>query len=132
MSPAAAASLPIRTAREAADLLAPIFEGAARERLAILFLDSERRLVGRSETQGGDQAAIDLPLRPIIADALRFDASGLILAHNHPSGDPTPSDADITATRRLARVASELGIQVHDHLIFAADDCKSFRALGLI
>lgn len=122
----------IETARHAADLLAPTFAGALRERLAILYLDAERRALGVSETRLGEEAAVDLPLRPIFADALRLNAAGLILAHNHPSGDPAPSEADIAATRRLASVAAELGIQVHDHLIFAGGDCRSFRALGLL
>ena len=126
--------IPVRigTARDAADLLAPTFAGAARERLAILYLDADRSVLGLSETRLGEETAVDLPLRPIIADALRLDAAGLILAHNHPSGDPTPSQADIEATRKLARIASQLGIQVHDHLIFAGVACRSFRALGLI
>ncbi len=124
--------LQVRTARDAANLLAPTFEGAGRERLAILYLDAERNVVGLSETRLGEEASIELPIRPIVADALRFDAVGLILAHNHPSGDPMPSDADVEVTRKLARVAAELGIQLHDHLIFAGPHCQSFRALGLL
>jgi DNA repair protein RadC len=124
--------LRIRTARDAADLLGPTFEGATRERLAILYLDAERTVLGVSETRVGEEASIELPMRPIIADALRLDATGLILAHNHPSGDASPSEADITATRKLTQVASELGIRVHDHLVFAGADCRSFRALGLL
>jgi DNA repair protein RadC len=132
MWPADQPPMQIRTARDAADFLAPAFAGARRELLAILFIDSNRLVVGRSETRQGEQAAIDLPLRPILADALRFDAAGLILAHNHPSGDPTPSDADVAATRKLARIAGELGVQVHDHLIFAGGSCRSFRAMGFL
>jgi DNA repair protein RadC len=132
MASADSAPLRVRTAREAAILLAPTFEGATRERLAILYLDADRVVVGLSETRVGEQATIDLPLRSIIADAIRFDAAGLILAHNHPSGDPEPSEADRTATRRLARIATELGIEVHDHLIFAGPEIRSFRALGLL
>ena len=57
---------------------------------------------------------------------------GWSIAHNHPSGDPSPSRADIEATRRLAEAAAALGIRLHDHLIFAGGDCRSFRALGLL
>ncbi len=131
---ASADSVPIRveTARDAANLLAPTFEGAARERLAVLYLDAERVVLGVSETRLGEEAWIELPIRPIIADALRLEAAGLIIAHNHPSGDPTPSERDQAATRSLARVAAELGIRLHDHLIFAGPHCRSFRALGLL
>lgn len=132
MEPVPSEPLRLRSARDAADLLAPTFEGATRERLAILYLDADRVVLGLSETLLGEEAAIDLPLRPIIADALRLDAVGMILAHNHPSGNRMPSEADRAATRKLIRVAGELGIQVHDHLIFAGGQCGSFRALGLM
>lgn len=132
MSPADSAPIRIETARDAADLLEPTFAGAARERLAILYLGSNRTVLCVSETRLGEEVSIDLPLRAIIAEALRLDASGLIIAHNHPSGDPMPSAADRAATANLIRVAGELGIQVHDHLIFAGPHCRSFRALGLL
>lgn len=124
--------LRVRTARDAADLLAPTFTGATRERLAILYLNADRVVLGVSETRLGGELSVDLPLRSIIADALRFDAAGLVIAHNHPSGDPQPSEADRAATSRLIRVAAELGIQVHDHLVFAGAECCSFRALDLL
>lgn len=54
------------------------------------------------------------------------------LVHNHPSGDPTPSAADCRVTARLAEVAGALDIALHDHLVFAGGDCRSFRALGLL
>ena len=75
---------------------------------------------------------IGFPLRTIIADALALESSGIVLAHNHPGGDPSPSRADINATRALADLAHPLGIRLHDHLIFARGDCRSLRALGLM
>jgi DNA repair protein RadC len=71
-------------------------------------------------------------MREIFRAALNHGAVGLIIAHNHPSGNPEPSRADIEATRTLAQTAASLGIVLHDHLIFAGDDCRSFRALGLL
>ena len=71
-------------------------------------------------------------MRAIFAAGLRHGAEGLVIAHNHPSGDPEPSRADIEATRRLADVAAALGIRLHDHLIFAGGECRSFRELGLL
>jgi DNA repair protein RadC len=121
----------VATARQAADLLAPRFAGHGEERLVVLHLDAERRTVGLDEYPGGTDAAV-LPLRAIVASALRHDAVGLVLAHNHPGGDPQPSQADIEATRRLGEVAAALGICLHDHLIFAGGECRSFRELGLL
>jgi len=124
--------MPIATARDAADLLAPLFAAAEGEKLVILYLDSARRMIEVEEHRAAfaDEAA--LPLRAIFAAALRHDAAGLVIAHNHPSGNPEPSRADIDATRRLAALAAPLGILLHDHLIFAGGDCRSFRELGLL
>lgn len=80
----------------------------------------------------GDEAGADLPIRSIIADAARHGSAGIILAHNHPSGDPSPSESDCRATRRLATVAEALDCTVLDHLVFAGGDCISFRRLGLL
>ena len=71
-------------------------------------------------------------MRAIFAAALGHDAAGMVIAHNHPSGDPRPSRADRDATRRLAETAPALGISLHDHLIFAGGGCRSFRELGLL
>jgi len=122
----------IGTARDAADLLRPLFEDLSGERLAILHLDgrgSELHL-GVEDSMSPDSAP--LPLREIIGVALQLDTAALVIAHNHPSGDPTPSRADLDATGRLAGTAAALGIRLHDHLIFAGGACRSFRELGLL
>lgn len=80
----------------------------------------------------GDRAGADLPIHTIIADAARRRSAGLLLAHNHPSGDCRPSEADCRATRRLATAAEALDCAVIDHLIFAGGKCASFRSLGLL
>ena len=121
----------IATAADAADALRRCFDDASGETIAVLHLDSNRRLLGITEYPG-DRDSADLPLRAIVAEALRLDAAGLIVAHNHPSGDARPSAEDIDATRRLGETARALGIALHDHLIFAAGGCGSFRALGLL
>jgi DNA repair protein RadC len=121
----------VATARHAADLLAPLFAGEEREKLVVLHLDAVRALLGIEEYPGGHDA-MDLPTRAIFASALRRDSAGLVIAHNHPSGDPTPSRADLDATRRLAETAAALDMILHDHLIFAGGDCRSFRELGLL
>ena len=70
--------------------------------------------------------------REIIRRALQLNASAVILVHNHPSGDPTPSRADIDMTREIVALANPLGITVHDHLIVGRNGHASFRALGLL
>lgn len=122
----------VATASDAARLLAPLFAAARGEKLAVAHLDAGRALLAVEEPAAGGAGHVDLPIRAIIVRALDLGAEGLILAHNHPSGDPSPSRADIAATRRFAATADALGIRLFDHLIFAGGDCRSFRALGLL
>ena len=122
----------VRTARHAAELAGPILTGLREEKLLVLHLDLERRLLGIVEGRLEGEAELSLPIRTIVADALRFDSVGLILAHNHPSGDESPSAADVDGTKRLAAVLGELGIGLHDHLVFGAGRISSFRMLGLL
>lgn len=96
----------------------------------MLHLDEECGLILVEERRADCRHG--LPLRAIIAAALELGSRGLIVAHNHPDGDPRPSDADLEATRRLAETAGTLGIRLHDHLIFAGGQCRSFRQLGLL
>ena len=122
----------VATARDAAELLEPYLAAAPRERLIILHLDSKRRLIEVDEHDVASEETVLLPTREIFASALGLGASGLVIGHNHPSGNPEPSHADIEATRRLAAAGAELRISLHDHLIFAAGEWRSFRELGLI
>jgi len=75
---------------------------------------------------------VDFPLRDIILDAARHCSAGIVLAHNHPSGDPRPSDSDFQATRRLAAAAEALDCTVLDHLVFGGAECTSLRGLGYL
>jgi len=122
----------VGSARDAANLLADHFRHVAGERIAVLHLGPERRVLGCDESAVTPGDSAPLPIRDILAAALKRDSRGLILAHNHPGGDPRPSAADVAATRSLARAAASLGIRLHDHLIFAGGDCRSFRELGLL
>jgi DNA repair protein RadC len=121
----------ISTAADAAGLLAACFAAAGAEKIAILHLNEERRVLGLSEYPGTTDRA-DLPVRAIVSEALRLGATGMILAHNHPSGEAEPSEQDVAATAAFARTLRDVGIRLHDHLVFAGGDCASFRALGLI
>lgn len=125
------AAMQIATARDAAGLFAPLLAHQEAESIAIAYLGDGQLLLGTGQAPGAADA-VELPIRPIIAEALRLNATALILAHNHPGGDPGPSAADIAATRRLAAAAAAVGVRVHDHLIFAGSECRSLRALGLL
>ena len=123
----------IRTATDAARLLVPLFSGCEKEKVVTAHLNADRWLIRTSEGEHGQHDEVELPIRSIIEEALHLRSAGLIVAHNHPSGDPHPSEVDLRATRELARTAGSLGIQLHDHLIVGANgDCRSFRALGLL
>ena len=105
---------------------------APREEFRVLFLDAKNRLIA-DEVQG--RGTIDhTPVYPreVVRRALELSAASIILLHNHPSGDPTPSRADVEMTKRIIAAAEPLGIQVHDHLIIGRDGHASLRALGLI
>ena len=104
---------------------------ADRESLWIAHLDDSARCVHLARVDGEPNEA-ELPVRAIMADALRHGSSGIVLAHNHPSGDPAPSEADRRATRRLAAAAEAIDLVILDHLIFAGGQVSSFRKLGLL
>ncbi len=103
----------------------------SRESLWVAHLDDEANCVHLTR-HAGDESGTDFPLRSIIADAALHHSAGIVLAHNHPSGDPTPSDGDKRATRRLATAAEALDCTVVDHLVFGATDYTSFRRIGLL
>jgi DNA repair protein RadC len=103
----------------------------ARESLWVAHVDSQARCLHLSR-HDGDEDSTAFPLRDIIADAAVHHSAGLVLAHNHPSGDARPSDSDCRATRRLASAAEALDCAILDHLVFAGEKCTSFRNLGLL
>lgn len=105
---------------------------AEREEFRILFLDKRNALIS-DEVQGvGTIDHTPVYPREIVRRALELGSSALILAHNHPSGDPTPSAADIRMTKDIAAIAQPFGITVHDHLIVGRHGHASFRGLKLI
>jgi DNA repair protein RadC len=103
----------------------------ARECLWVAHVDDQARCLHLSR-HDGDESGASFPLREIIADAAVHGSAGIVLAHNHPSGDATPSDSDCRATRRLASAAEALDCAILDHLVFAGSECTSFRRLGLL
>jgi DNA repair protein RadC len=103
----------------------------SRESLWVAHVDDQARCLHLS-CHDGDEAGAEFPLREIIRDAAQHGSAGLVLAHNHPSGDPAPSDSDCRATRRLAAAAEALDCAILDHLVFAGEECTSFRRMGLL
>ena len=106
-------------------------EDSAREQLLVAHVDSGSRCI-HVEHYEGESASVGIPVRQIVADAARFGSAGLVLAHNHPSGDCRPSDSDYRATRKLARVGEAIDLAILDHLIFAGRDCSSMRRMGFL
>lgn len=114
------------------DYLRAGLAGRSRERFHVLYLDRKNRLI-RDEISG--EGTVDhAPVYPreILRRALELDASALILAHNHPARDPTPSSADVDMTRQVVEAARALRISVHDHVVVGGKGVASFRALGLL
>ena len=109
-----------------------VLSGVAREQFRVLFLDKKNQLIA-DEVLG--QGTIDhAPVYPreVVRRALELNASALVLAHNHPSGDPTPSSADIDMTRRVVEAARALELVVHDHIIVGGGAAASLKSLGLM
>jgi len=102
------------------------------EEFHILFLDRKNALIRDERQQRGTVDHTPVYTREVIKRTLDLGASALILVHNHPSGDPTPSPADVTVTKDIVKAATTLGIAVHDHLIIGRGRHASLRDLGLL
>ncbi|MEO9874624.1 MAG: DNA repair protein RadC [Anderseniella sp.] len=103
-----------------------------REQFRLLFLDRKNVLIADEVQQRGTVDHTPVYPREVIKRALELSASAIILVHNHPSGDPTPSQTDIDMTRQIVDAASKLTITVHDHIIIGRSGHTSFRAMKLI
>jgi DNA repair protein RadC len=99
---------------------------------AFVYLSADRRLLGMRHARSGLPDTVWLPIRAVAIDALALGATALLVAHNHPGGDPTPTRADVDGTRTLARALDSLEIVLLDHLVIARGGIASFRALGLL
>jgi DNA repair protein RadC len=102
------------------------------EEFRVLFLDRKNNLIADEVQSVGTIDHAPVYPREIVKRALELGASALILAHNHPSGDPAPSRADIDMTREIVQAAAALRIAVHDHVIVGRGGTASFKALGLM
>jgi DNA repair protein RadC len=102
------------------------------ERFRVLFLDRKNQLIGDELQQSGTVDHAPVYPREVVKRALDLGASAIILVHNHPSGDPTPSKADIDITREVRDAAAVLGIVMHDHIVVGRTSAASMKALALI
>jgi DNA repair protein RadC len=102
------------------------------EQFRVLFLDKRNRIIADEVQQEGTVDHTPVYVREIVKRALELSATAIILVHNHPSGDPTPSRADIEMTQQIVESAKNLGITIHDHIIVGKEGHASFRGLSLI
>lgn len=103
-----------------------------REQFRALYLDRRNALLHDEWIADGSVDHAPVYPREVIRRALELSASALVLVHNHPSGDPTPSEADVRMTRQIVDGARLFGLQIHDHLIVSCNGTTSFRSLGLL
>jgi DNA repair protein RadC len=114
------------------DYCAASMSRSQTEEFHVLFLDRKNVLLAEEVHQRGTVDHTPVYPREVVKRALELGASALILVHNHPSGDPTPSRADIAMTREIQAAAKTLKIELHDHLVIGRGKHASFKALGLL
>jgi DNA repair protein RadC len=113
-----------------ARVLAPEFEGLDREKFIVLLLDAKHRMIGVTTVSIGSLTASIVHPREVFKPAIAGNAAAVILAHNHPSGDPAPSLEDVELTSRLREAGELLGIRVLDHVILAEGSHYRFVDAG--
>ena len=120
----------IQTSVAAASLLRPCFEGLDREQFLVCGLDAKHRIIGINIVSIGSLTLAIVHPREVFREATRGGAAAIVLFHNHPSGDPTPSDDDVALTERLVRAGQLMGIDVIDHLILAETRYCSMKEMN--
>jgi DNA repair protein RadC len=103
-----------------------------REELRVVMLDTKNHVLRVATVYQGNVSSSLVRVGELFRDAVRLNAAGVILVHNHPSGDPSPSRADIDVTRNMAEAGKRMGIAVHDHIIMGTSGHSSLRAMGLM
>jgi DNA repair protein RadC len=121
----------LSTAQALIDYLGLDLAHAPVERFRVLFLNAQNRLLDEATFEGTVSEAPVYP-REIMRRALELGATALLVAHNHPSGDPTPSECDVRVTGKIADAGRALGVVVHDHVIIARTGWRSLRTMGLL
>jgi len=124
------ARLQLQTPQEAAALLMPAFSGRAVEQFGIVLLDTRHRVLRTTVLTVGTLNTASIEPRDVFREATLGGAAALVVFHNHPSGDPTPSPDDVELTRRLVAAGILMGIDVVDHIILGDVRYCSFKAMG--
>ncbi len=120
----------LRSTRDLWELFSPYFFAARNEMTFLACFDGKRKLLGVRKVSEGGPAATDIAVRQVAAAALAFNATVVVLAHNHPSGVAAPSEADVSATLYLRKYLQSMEILVYDHVILADGDMVSMRDSG--
>ena len=105
---------------------------AAVEEFRLLFLDRRNVLIADERQQRGTIDQAPVYVREVVKRALELGASAIIMVHNHPSGDPTPSRSDIEITKQVAQAAAPLGVRLHDHIVIGRSGHTSLRTMGML
>jgi len=127
-----AARWAVRSPRDVADRLVLQMGRLEREELRAVVLNAKNVVLRVVTVYQGNVSSSLVRIGELYRDAVRLNASRVILVHNHPSGDPTPSRADIAMTKEIVAAAKAVGVTVHDHIVIARDGHASLRALGLM
>lgn len=114
------------------DYCRTVMQFERKEQFRVLFLDKKNRLIADEVLGRGTVDSAPVYPREVIKRALAHEATAIILTHNHPSGDPTPSSSDIDMTHQMIEAMKPIGVTVHDHLIIGRENIASFRSLGLM
>lgn len=122
----------VRTPDEAAGLVMESMRHLDREHFAALLLNTKNQVLGIETVSVGTLDSSAVHPRELFKSAIKKSAAAVILVHNHPSGDPTPSQADIELTRRLVQAGGILGIGILDHIVVGDNKYTSFKACGLL
>jgi DNA repair protein RadC len=118
---------PIRGPEDIARMLMRRFSGMAQECFIVIGVDVRNQLVAEVEVARGTLVAVEVHPREVFRPLIRMSAAGAIVAHNHPSGDPTPSSEDLELTRRLREVGEMIGIPIIDHVVVAGSRFRSIN-----
>lgn len=120
----------VYSATAAGNYLLPYFHGATTETARMLCLDAKGKVLGVDKLSDGDVNTAQISMRRMVAGALKFNASAVVLAHNHTSGIAVPSQADIASTERISAALAAVDVALVDHLVVAEDDFVSMAESG--
>lgn len=125
-------AMPLRRPTDVAEYMRAQLRGASQEHFVVLGLDARQRVILQRTVAVGSLARVDVHPRELFRPLVRQGAHAAVMVHNHPSGDPQPSDADVELTRRMVEVGKLVGIAILDHLVVSDTGSVSLASLGLV